>query len=434
MIKRKLLKSLTEHLSHKEISLIIGPRQAGKTTLMQLLKKNQEQKGHPTLFLNLDIEADKRFFSTQADLVKKIQLELGEKGGFVFIDEIQRKEDAGIFLKGIYDQRLPYKLIVSGSGSVELKQKIHESLVGRKRIFELNTLSFEEFIHHKTEYRYESRLSDFLGMEPQKVRLLLEEFLIFGGYPRVVLADNIQEKNLEIGEIYQSYLEKDIAYLLQVKKTEALSKLVRMIAAKPGGLINISELSSVLGISSQTVKDYLWYLEKTFILHRVTPYFRSIRKEIRKAPVYYFYDLGLRNYAAGWFGHFDLPDIGLLFQNAVFQILKEKLKPSLSSIHFWQTADGAEVDFILDYRSDLIPVEVKWTALKQPTIPRSLRSFIQKYNPSKAYIVNMSRDQTIEIENTPVHFIPFNALLHSKISFLSFFREEEKKQQKRYPK
>jgi len=407
MIHRKLLKSLKEHLSHKEITLIVGPRQAGKTTLMLLLKKQLEKRNRSTLFLNLDIEADKRFFNSQETLIRKIELELGKEEGYVFIDEIQRKEDAGIFLKGIYDMNLPYKYIISGSGSVELKRKIHESLVGRKRIFELNTLSFEELVNFRTKYRYEKKLLDFLRLEPERARLFLDEYLLFGGYPRVVLAKNISEKQLEISEIYQSYLEKDIAYLLQIKKTDALSKLVRIIAAQPGSLINFSELSSILGISTQTVKDYLWYLEKTFILNRVTPYFRNVRKEIRKSPVYYFYDLGLRNYAIGGFGNLNLPDIGFVFQNFIFNLLKEKLRLSSARVHFWQTGDGAEVDFVIDFVRELIPIEVKWAALKKPFIPRSLRSFIRQYNSLKSYVVNMSLKETVEIEKTKVYFIPF---------------------------
>jgi predicted AAA+ superfamily ATPase len=411
MIERKLFKNLKDHLNHKEISLIIGPRQAGKTTLMLLLKNKLDKKRERTLFLNLDIEADKRFFSSQETLIKKIELELGKKKGFVFIDEIQRKEDAGIFLKGIYDMNLPYKYIVSGSGSVELKRKIHESLVGRKRIFELNTLSFEEFFNSKTQYRYKTSLLDFFNLEVDKTRLFLDEYLLFGGYPRVVLAENISEKQQEISEIYQSYLEKDIAYLLHVKKTEALSNLVRIIAAQTGRLINFSELSSLLGISAQTVKDYLWYLEKTFILHRVTPYFHNVRKEIRKSPLFYFFDLGLRNYSVGSFGNLTMSEIGFVFQNFVFNVVRDKLINSPARVHFWKTTDGAEVDFVIDLRRGLIPIEVKLAALKKATIPRSLRSFISQYNPPKSYIINTALKEIVKIEETKVYFIPFFELM-----------------------
>ena len=147
MIERSIYPHLVDHLAKKEISLITGPRQSGKTTLMLWLKGELDQRGEPTLFLNLDVEWDRPHLESQAALIRKLELELGKKGGFVFVDEIQRKEDAGRFLKGLYDLNLPYKFIVSGSGSLELKERIHESLVGRKRLFELNTLTFEEFFN-----------------------------------------------------------------------------------------------------------------------------------------------------------------------------------------------------------------------------------------------------------------------------------------------
>ena len=133
MVKRKLQNELIKHLSKPEITLITGPRQAGKTTLLLWLKKSLEEEKNNTVFFNLDIESDKQFFTSQADLLKKIQLETSKKKTYVFIDEIQRKENAGLFLKGIYDMNLPYKFIITGSGSLELKEKIHESLAGRKR-------------------------------------------------------------------------------------------------------------------------------------------------------------------------------------------------------------------------------------------------------------------------------------------------------------
>lgn len=227
MIKRRLFSELKDHLSKREISFIVGPRQAGKTTLMLLLKNYLDQKGEKTLFLNLDIEKDKEFFTSQSGLIKKIELELGREKGVVFIDEIQRKDDAGVFLKGIYDMNLPYKFIVSGSGSVELKAKVYESLTGRKRIFELSTLSFEEFVNFKTEYKYEDNLTVFFDVERAKSYELLNEYLNFGGYPRIVIEDKLVEKQRLINEIYQSYIERDISYLLRIHKTESFSHLVK---------------------------------------------------------------------------------------------------------------------------------------------------------------------------------------------------------------
>jgi predicted AAA+ superfamily ATPase len=394
------------------MSLIIGPRQAGKTTLMLQLKDYLEKQGERTLFLNLDFEQDKPFFASQTALLSRMRLEFGKKKGYVFIDEIQRKENAGIFLKGIYDFQIPHKLIISGSGSVELKEKIHESLTGRKRIFELNTVSFKEFVNFRTEYRYEDRLPDFFSVEAEKAKAFLIEYLNFGGYPRVILADTLQEKIRLIDEIYSSYIEKDISYLLRVEKTDVFRNLVKVIASQIGGMVNLTELSSTLGISIQTVKNYLMYAEKTFIIKRVTPYYSNIRKEISKAPILYFMDLGLRNYSLGLFGKITLfTEMGFLFQNLIFHILREKWRYEGTSIHFWRTKDRAEVDFVINIGKDVFPVEVKCREFKEATIGRPLRNFIDTYKPKEAWIVNLTFRKEITINHTLVKFIPFFDLI-----------------------
>ncbi|MCZ7612268.1 MAG: AAA family ATPase [Ignavibacteriaceae bacterium] len=193
LIKRLLYNEIKDHLRAKEISIIIGPRQVGKTTLMLELLNSLKDTGEKALFLNLDYENDKRFFENQDLLLSKIKLEIGNDG-YVFIDEIQRKENAGIFIKGIYDLHLPYKFILSGSGSLELKEKIQESLVGRKRLFELLPVTFKEFVNYKTEYRYEDKLDDYFNLENQETEMLLNEYLSFGGYPRIVTENNLEEK------------------------------------------------------------------------------------------------------------------------------------------------------------------------------------------------------------------------------------------------
>jgi predicted AAA+ superfamily ATPase len=408
MIKRILFNELKSHLSKREISLIVGPRQSGKTTLMLLLKDFLIKNGERVIFLNLDVEADRNYFLSQSKLISKIQLEIGKNKGFVFIDEIQRKEDAGLFLKGIYDLNLPYKFIVSGSGSIELKEKIHESLVGRKRIFELTTLTFEEFVNFKTGYKYENSLNEFFEVENDKVKEIFQEYLYFGGYPRIALAESISEKQLEMNEIYQSYLEKDISFLLNIQKTEEISNLVKILASQIGKLTNFSELSNTLRLSNQTLRKYLWYLEKTFIINKITPFFKNVRKEITKSPVYYFYDLGLRNYSLGLFRRFgEIYDIGFIFQNFIFNILRDTLKTSSVAINFWRTLDKAEVDFVISPGIEIFPIEVKYKFLKNPVIGRSLRNFIAKYNPKKAFVVNFNYESTIKINNTEVFFLTY---------------------------
>lgn len=410
-IKRDIFGLLKAHLAEKEISLIVGPRQTGKTTLMEDLRDYLVSEGKKTMFLSMDIEDHRKFFISQSALLTRIKIEFGEEPGFVFLDEIQRKEDAGIFLKGLYDMHLPYKIVASGSGSVELKEKVHESLLGRKRLFELSTVSFSEFAHFKTGYRYENTLEEYLAVEAENRARLLEEYLSFGGYPRVILETTLEGKRKIINEIYRSYIEKDIAYLLRVERVDAFSSLIKMLASQIGQLVNYTELSRTLDVSLPTVKNYFWYAEKTFVIEIVTPYFRNARKEITKSPVVYFHDMGFRNYALGVFGVIESAygGGGFLFQNFVYRTLKEILAFSSSGValNFWRTKDRAEVDFVLSSGKEVCPVEVKYKVMKQPKVERSLRNFIDNYHPAKAFVVNKSFEGTLKIEDTEVIFLPF---------------------------
>ena len=415
MIKRAILGELKSHLENKEISLIVGPRQAGKTTLMNALKAHLEARGKGCLFLSLDFESDQPFFKSQEALLSKIRLELGSQGGYVFIDEIQRKENAGVFLKGLYDQNLSYKLIVSGSGSLELKEKLHESLVGRKRLFEVGTISFAEFINHRTENKYEDRLLDFVALEKSRTKEFFLEYMRFGGYPRVVLEESIQEKRRVIDDIYRSYLERDIAYLLKVEKVEAFSSLLKLLAAQVGRMVNHTELSNTLGISLPTVQNYLMYAEKTFVIKRISPYFKNVRKEISKAPVVYFHDIGLRNYILGYWGQLPLgAEQGFLFQNFIFTLLQEKIRQQPARLHYWRTQDKAEVDFILDLGHDILPIEVKYQCMKRPTLGRSLRNFLSHYHPKKAWLINLDLETTLRCQKTHVEIKPYDRLLREQ--------------------
>ena len=238
------------------------------------------------------------------------------------------------------------------------------------------------------------------------------EYLNFGGYPRVVLEDRQDEKVRVIDDIYRSVLERDVAYLLKVEKTEAFNRLIKVLAGQIGNLINYKELSSTLGTSFQTVKKYLWYAQKIFLLNLVTPYSRNVRKEITQSPVAYFGDLGLRNYALGIFGTVASPaECGFLFQNLVFLILSSIRHPGLTTLHFWRTKDKAEVDFIVEKGEALIPVEVKFKALNDVEMPRSLLSFCERYQPAEAHVVNLALKKTIKVGKTRVHFIPYWELL-----------------------
>jgi len=412
-IKRALYKEIEDHLNKKEITLIVGPRQVGKTTLMLKLLEKLKKKGEKVVYLNLDYESDKRFFESQDILLNKLNLEIGKRG-YVFIDEIQRKENAGLFLKGIYDMHPDYKFIISGSGSIELKEKIQESLTGRKRMFELLPVTFPEFVNYKTGYKYEDKLVDFFELEKEKTEIHLKEFLSFGGYPRVITEENIIEKRKVIDEIYRSYIEKDIISLLNIDRPDAFSLLIKLLAAGTGNILNYSQAASASGISVITLKKYLWYTEKTYIIKMLNPYFRNSVKELTKSRTAYFYDIGMRNFANN---SFDLVlnqnETGFVFQNFIMNIISEHLRWKGWSLHYWRTTDKAEVDFVINKNSEIIPLEVKYSIIKKSLVKRSLRSFIERYSPKRAFIVNLNYSDTVIVDNTEVFFVPFYKILDS---------------------
>ncbi|MDA3890772.1 MAG: ATP-binding protein [Salinivirgaceae bacterium] len=410
MIKRTIKNEIIDHLSKKEITIIIGARQVGKTTLMQEILDGLQAKNEKVLALNLDIDSHAIYFVSQDTLLKKIELEVGDSG-YVFIDEIQRIENAGLFLKGLYDRNLSYKYIISGSGSLELKEKIKESLAGRKRLFEMEPVTFTEFVNYKTNYKYDKRLSLFFELESNQTQEYLLEYLNFGGYPRIVSESTISEKTKLMNEIFNSYVEKDLVYLLKIERPDVFHLLIRILATQTGNIVNYSELAKHSGLAVPTLKRYLWYAEKTFCINYVSPYFTNALKEITKSPTYYFVDLGLRNFALGQMGNLSLPNqLGFVFQNYVFNLLKSKLLVSNATLHFWRTTDKAEVDFVVNKASGILPIEVKYGEISKPTISRSFRSFVDKYSPKEAWIINRNFESEIMINETKIRFLVYYAL------------------------
>lgn len=408
-IKRKIYNVIKTHLEKPEITLIVGPRQAGKTTIAKKLQAELRAASERTLFLNLDIESDYSIIESQEKLLFAIKNQVGEERAYVFIDEFQRKSNSGRFLKGIYDMNLPYKFIITGSVSIELKEEVHESLAGRKRIFEINTLSFEEYFDYETKYEFENKLAEFAQIYPERVILYLQNYMTFGGYPKLAITAQIDEKRLLLQEIYNSYLIKDVTALLKIEKTEAFQKLIQNLSILNGKLVNLSKLSSSIGIATQTLEKYLWYLEKTYIISICRPFSRNPLKEINKSYIIYFNDLGLRSLIAGNFIEPSLrTDYGFDFQNYTFLTLKDLLQdkqPIL--INFWRSKESAEVDFVIKNSSSFIPIECKYSNLKAPEIAKSVRSFINQYKPAYCFILNKDFEESNIIDNTQVMHIPF---------------------------
>ncbi len=410
MIKRDIFAKLKKELKSDKIIILVGPRQSGKTTLLKLLIKYLQKRAKKYVYLNLDVESDFEKVQSQKNFLHFLKLELGTTNkAYVFIDEIQRKENAGLFLKGLYDLELPYKFIVSGSGSVELKEKVSESLAGRKRVFYLNTVTFKEFVNYKTDYRYDKNLleyceSDFFDNN------LFEEYLQFGGYPEVITSETAEQKREVIRSIYESFIDKDIKELLKVKESFLVKDLLTFLSTQIGHLLPVSNITNTINISFSTARRYLYYLEKVFIIRKIRAFYKNPRVELTKAPVYYFTDLGMRNFVFNELTHFDLIVSGaMLFQNFVYLLLQQQ--NSVSEIKYWRTKGKAEVDFVINIGDKVLPIEVKFKNLKGAPFSKSMISFINKYNPTNFIVVNKSYSAIREYKNTKVRFVTYKKLV-----------------------
>jgi len=410
-ISRFIQSELTDHLSKEEITLLIGPRQAGKTTLLRAIADQLIRNGATCLFFNLDIDTDAQHFTSQQRFVERVEALSAGKHAYVFIDEVQRIENAGLFLKGLYDRRLPYKWIATGSGSLELKEKIAESLAGRKRNFLLFPISVGEFLSYRLSANLAQSVAQVRTDAFAEERLLLE-YLQYGGYPKVLTASDNQEKRKVLAEIFQSYVERDLQLLLRLEKSRELITLLQLLSNRIGRLVNYQDLAKMTNLSVPTVKNYLWYCQKTFVIEEVLPYFTNKEKELTKTPQYYFIDSGLRNFLLN---SFDLTpmssDFGFLFQQMAFQLLNNHFSNGIAAIRYWRTQNKADVDFVVQNGLSILPIEVKAERMKKPQVERSLHSFIATYKPVEAWVVNRSLKETIQIEDTTVKFIPWFELL-----------------------
>jgi len=251
-------------------------------------------------------------------------------------------------------------------------------------------------------------------VEEGKTARLLSEYMVFGGYPRIVLSETASMKQAQMQEIYRSYIDRDIHGLLHLEKIDSFTNLLKIIASQIGSLVNIDELATTVGIDKKTIKKYLYYLEKTFIITKVTPYFRNKRSEITKSPIYYFVDIGLRNWLLGLFGLPEIPSplSGYLFENVVFNTLRSRIEFLPIQIHFWRTKDKAEVDFILEKGLEVNPIETKHTRLSKIKITRSFRSFLARYRPAKGYVVHAgNRDEQKAVGSIDIELLSYFKLL-----------------------
>ncbi len=353
MFLRKVFQEILAHAVKKEFTVLIGARQTGKSTLLKQIAEKLIASGEFVVQLNLERKNVLLEINQNPENLLKYLPQNNTKKAYFLIDEIQYLDDPTNFLKLIYDEYADrIKIIATGSSAFYIDRKFKDSLAGRKKIFELKTLHFEEFLEFRSQEKLLTELQLLRKEEIQKtvfeenLWVLLEEYLTYGGYPAVVLENKVNDKIEILHEIRDSFVKRDILEAGITDETKFYNLLI-LLAGQTGNLLNINELSSNLHLTHAATKQYLYVLQKCFHVSLVKPFFQNLRKELTKMPKLYFNDLGLRNVLINYFAPLQQrADKGVLLENYVYRRMTEKY--TKDQVKFWRTADGNEVDFVIE--------------------------------------------------------------------------------------
>ena len=365
MILRQLQPTIEQKLFQGKALIILGPRQVGKSTLLNMISQGLNK---DMLFLNCDNNDTKKQLSEPG--INELRRIIG-KSEIVFIDEAQRVLNIGLTLKLITDQMPEVQLIVTGSSSLELSNLVNEPLTGRKFEYQLFPLSFQEISNH------------FGYIEAKRN---LHQFIVFGTYPDVL--NNPGNEPEVLSNLVSSYLFKDVFMYQDIRKPEFIEQLLEALAFQMGSEVSFHELAQLLKSDSHTVQRYISLLEKAFIIFRLRSFSRNVRNELKKSRKIYFYDNGIRNAILGNYSQLDSrTDRGALWEN---YIIAERMKylhynKIFAKRFFWRTAQQKEIDYLEDYNGKLSAYEIKWNPLSKHKFPST---FVKNYKESNCFLVH----------------------------------------------
>ena len=371
MIERILSKKISALLDGRKAITIMGARQVGKSTLLQMMLGERKD----VMWLNGD----------EPDIVEilgnmtspRLKAMIGNNT-IIVIDEAQRIPDIGLRLKLIIDQIPDVQVIATGSSSFDLSNKLNEPLTGRKREFKMYPLTFNEMVS-STNLLEETRM--------------LPHRMVYGYYPEVVC--NPGEEKIILKELADSYLYKDILSMDGILKPEKLVKLLKALAYQIGSQVSYNEVGMLVGLDSKTVEKYITILEKSYIIFRLTSLARNIRNELKSSRKIFFWDLGIRNAVIGNLTQIEnRQDVGALWENFV---IAERMKMlayngSFAQTYFWRTKQQQEIDYLEEEDGKIKAFEFKWNPNKAAA--KCPDSFLKAYqNPEFKVITPLNVDE-----------------------------------------
>jgi len=345
MKKRLLYYELTRYKKHKNALLITGMRQVGKTTLMRQIF---EETGEPKLWFDLDNPLDQKIFEDiDYDLIYKRIKNMGQKTGklSIFIDEIQILPEITKVIKYLIDH-YSVKFYLTGSSGFYLKNLFPESLSGRKFLYELPPMGFLEYLYFNDVISLDEARSTNLEYALKKNNIFThkariaeyENFLTFGGFPEVVTTKEKNTKTMILKNIFASFFEKDIKFLVDYSEIRELRDMILLLAPRVGSILDVNRLSIELSINRVKTYRFLEFLQGTFFLKLLPKFSKSIDRSIAGGRKVYLADTGLLNM------------IGKLNEAQIFENAIVNQLAAYGKLSFYNKRNTAEIDAVLDAR------------------------------------------------------------------------------------
>ncbi len=368
MITRTLQSIIEKEMFRGKAIVVIGARQVGKSTLFKMLLEQSPEK---ILRLNCDEPAvrDALTDAGTADL----KLLVGQNRT-VMIDEAQSVPGIGMTLKRLIDNFPEVQLLVTGSSSFELQNKLNEPLTGRKYEHHLFPLSSAEICTAE-------------GIVP--LRQTLEQRLVYGSYPEVF--SRPEEAKQILMDIAGSYLYKDLLALDDIRRPALLEKLLVALALQVSSEVSYNELAQTVGTDNKTVEKYIDLLEKCFVIFRLNGFNRNLRTELKKSKKIYFYDNGIRNAILQNFAPLSMrQDAGALWENFVIseRIKMNHYSGTYAKSYFWRTTGQQEIDYIEEKNGRFTLFEMKFNPKKSTA--KLPKAFQETYDVESTAVVTPS--------------------------------------------
>ena len=370
MIKR-IYSDIDKLLETENVLIIYGPRQVGKTTLLHeyiatTLYKYRFDRG--------DFIRIQEILSSKDE--EMLRAYVGDNK-LVIVDEAQMVPEIGKNLKILTDVNPNLKIVVTGSSSFALAGQVDEPLVGRKTTVKLYPFSQMELLKEE----FDNNKFD--------LKQKLNDFLIFGSYPKVYLAKTKEKKIKILNDMVDSHIIKDVLAVKGIKSSSILYKLLRLVAFQVGNEVSFSELGKQLDIKDPRIIDrYLDLLEKSFIIFHLGGFATNLRKEVTGKYKYFFYDNGIRNALIKQYNDIDYRnDIGALWENFIIseRLKKREYTNDYANAYFWRSYEQQEIDLVEEKDEKVFTYEIKWSVKKYPKVPTQWR---EQFPDAKYTVIN----------------------------------------------